>query len=153
MVVQVALNHSGVGSTPTPGTKYPYKGFMRRRTEEYNIRHREYCKSHYARNRGYYKDKAIKYKDKARAFVAEYLKFHPCERCGESDVRVLDFDHLRDKVENVSTMAYTGCSSRALLEEIAKCQVLCANCHRITTWERRQPSSITGNALDSDSSD
>jgi hypothetical protein len=40
------------------------------------------------------KELARKY---ARDYVIEYLKTHPCESCGESDVRVLEFHHIGDK--------------------------------------------------------
>lgn len=60
----------------------------------------------------------------------EYLLAHPCVDCGNTDTRVLDFDHLRDKKEKVSKMlsSYTWAK---VYEEIEKCEVRCANCHRI----------------------
>ena len=69
-----------------------------------------------------------------RAYIYNYLLTHPCVLCGEVDPVVLDFDHLRDKVREVTVMAIL--SGRAnLIVEIAKCRVLCANCHRRHTAE------------------
>ena len=65
-----------------------------------------------------------------------YLCTHPCVDCGEADPIVLEFDHLRDKVANVTKLASTKRPWSAILEEIAKCDVVCANCHRRRTAAR-----------------
>ena len=66
--------------------------------------------------------------------VLDYLKTHPCVDCGEDDPIVLEFDHLRDKVANISAMR--GHPWWKMLLEIAKCEVVCANCHRRRTAAR-----------------
>lgn len=63
----------------------------------------------------------------------KYLKTHPCVDCGEADIRVLEFDHLRDKVSNVSKMILRGNIWKTVLKEIEKCEVVCCNCHRRRT--------------------
>lgn len=68
-------------------------------------------------------------------FVFNYLDSHPCVDCGESDVMVLEFDHRKDsgKLKHIGDLM-RGAISRKLLEnEIAKCDVRCANCHRKKT--------------------
>ena len=59
-------------------------------------------------------------------------------RCGETDVIVLEFDHLPefDKIADISTLVSKGVSNSRIQEEINKCQVLCANDHRRVTAER-----------------
>lgn len=47
----------------------------------------------------------------------------------------MDFDHLRDKKFNLSKAHLTG-SLKKITEEIAKCEVVCSNCHRVRTFER-----------------
>lgn len=65
-----------------------------------------------------------------RQFMYDYLSEHPCELCGESDPVVLEFDHIDQttKTKAVSIMTYN--SLEKIKEEILKCRVLCANCHK-----------------------
>jgi hypothetical protein len=61
--------------------------------------------------------------------IWDHLFTHACVDCGEKDLAVLHFDHLRDKVEAISTMWRRQGSWSAVELEIAKCEVRCANCH------------------------
>ena len=65
--------------------------------------------------------------------LIEYLSSHPCADCGETDIIVLEFDHLRDKEADVSVLAREGYSLEKVKREIDKCEVVCANCHRRRT--------------------
>jgi len=72
----------------------------------------------------------------AQTAIIAYLSAHPCVDCGFSDIRALEFDHRRDKRFGVAVATAGGYSLRAILEEIAKCEVRCRNCHQIITHER-----------------
>lgn len=63
-------------------------------------------------------------------FVLDWLRWHPCVDCGESDPVVLQFDHVRGtKTANVNKLVYSRGSIQTLTLEIEKCEVRCANCH------------------------
>lgn len=72
--------------------------------------------------------------DKAEK-VFDYLREHPCVDCGESDPVVLEFDHRNAETKRfaVAQMIERRYSWHAILGEIAKCDVRCANCHRRKT--------------------
>lgn len=78
-----------------------------------------------------------RYVERNIQLVREYLAQHPCVDCGETDPIVLDFDHLRDKKHEISTMVYNAYPWEKILAEIAKCQVRCSNDHRRATYRRR----------------
>lgn len=73
----------------------------------------------------------------ARELVDAYLVLHPCIDCGMPDIDVLDFDHVRGQKKYViSTLVGQGARLETIKEEIAKCDVRCANCHRRVTRRR-----------------
>jgi hypothetical protein len=82
-------------------------------------------KTRWARNRN------VRHRDLVRA-----LKSRPCDDCGiQYPHYVMDFDHVRgDKSFNISDLY--GKSEKAILAEVAKCDLVCANCHRIRTHVR-----------------
>ena len=80
------------------------------------------------------REKAIR---QAKELVNNYLETHSCVDCGEHDKIVLDFDHVRGrKICDVSRMVSSGYRLWRITEEIAKCEVRCANCHRKITQQR-----------------
>lgn len=64
-----------------------------------------------------------------------------CKRCGNNDVRVLQWHH-RDPSQKkfiISSSVYSRNKSWLLImQEVDKCDCLCANCHFITHHEMRQ---------------
>ena len=90
------------------------------------------------------KVKHIKYvtniKNKISKFILEFKKNGKCLDCGfigRDFPEVLDFDHLRDKKFNISEYKYFTSGINKVKEEINKCELVCANCHRIRTVKRK----------------
>lgn len=73
-----------------------------------------------------------------RTLQTDYLLEHPCVDCGERDLRCLDFDHREGcgKVADIGKLMSSAYAWSRILEEIEKCDVRCANCHRRRTAER-----------------
>lgn len=95
-----------------------------------------------ARLRHYYKNKQ-QYLDRnkvARAQMREYIdsfKRTPCTDCGiEYPTYVMQFDHIgTDKEYTIARLVTCGNYSK-VDAEVAKCEVVCANCHAIRTYRR-----------------
>ena len=75
------------------------------------------------------KDRRIKYKKVCHAYIKEYLLTHPCADCGETDIIVLEFDHIdrNNKKGNIGNLLRREPS--LVIAEIEKCVVRCSNCH------------------------
>lgn len=68
-----------------------------------------------------------------RCILLEVLLSNPCLHCGEDDILVLEFDHMRDKHSHVGRLALNVCSVGRLMVEVFKCRILCSNCHTRAT--------------------
>lgn len=73
-----------------------------------------------------------------RSRLTAYLLEHPCVDCGEDDLRVLDLDHEDPslKLTGVARLLGMHVPWERIEQEIAKCSVRCANCHRRRTAEQ-----------------
>lgn len=69
-----------------------------------------------------------------KKILFEYLLSHPCMDCGETDPIVLEFDHISIKSFNISAGLMKPLN--IFQEEIEKCEVVCANCHKKRTAKR-----------------
>lgn len=85
----------------------------------------------------YQKTKRIRTK-KCANWLESYKKTLSCLKCGNSDFRVLEFHHIDEKQFNIGDATNKGFSKKKIISEIEKCEVLCANCHRIETYNSRK---------------
>jgi len=104
-------------------------------------RAKEAKRRYYERNRSKYLAYARKSQEKYRDLVRHY-KSVPCADCAQSyPYYVMDFDHREGETKLYGVAQLHRFKSLAILEaEIAKCDVVCSNCHRIRTQARRAKS-------------
>lgn len=86
----------------------------------------------YARNKKRVQSDIYFRRKNIREWFREYKAGLKCSRCDEDDPACLDFHHTEPntKKEIICQMVVTGYGIETILTEIAKCVVLCANCHR-----------------------
>ena len=96
-------------------------------------------RSQYEGNKGYYLKRNMRARA-ARADLIQRLKSRPCADCGrEYPPYVMDFDHRPGTVKKFGLAAQATRYHRTeadILAEAAKCDVVCANCHRVRTFTR-----------------
>lgn len=97
-----------------------------------------YSKKHYENNKAIYIERSRLQKLALKTWLDE-VKNKPCTDCGILyPPYVMDFDHTQQgtKLGNVADLVSKG-SLTKLKEEISKCELVCANCHRIRTHNRK----------------
>ena len=95
-----------------------------------------YRDKHYLEHKEYYKDKAAKYKAKKNEEFNSLRATLKCAICGEDRHWCLDFHHINPEEKEASVVKLKE-SPRKLKEELKKCIVLCANCHRDLHYKER----------------
>ena len=103
--------------------------------------HKKHMKIYYEKNKSKHlpiiKARKKKFKQELRQFMID-LKSKPCLDCKQSfHWSAMDFDHLKDKSCEIATMVKNLRPKQVILDEIAKCELVCSNCHRIRTFNRR----------------
>lgn len=102
--------------------------------------HAKYRKNHYDSNKPYYMAKAKKFSLVARKIQKEMKKSAQCADCAvryPNEPWLMEFDHLPgfEKMGEVSRFANNG-KTKAMREEIAKCEIVCLICHKRRTASR-----------------
>lgn len=108
--------------------------------EKNNERLKEYRRKWYRSNKSHAKKKVTERKHGLRAWLDELKASLKCSQCGETHPATLDFHHTdpQQKDGGLAGAISSGWSRERILKEIAKCAVLCANCHRKLHWEEGQ---------------
>ena len=109
----------------------------------HTISRRKMWRAHYHKYGSNYRARAVersrKIKDKLRQHMKLYLADKACVRCGIADIRLLEFDHIDPSTKSFSIARglTSTLSWDKILAEISKCQILCANCHKLKTAEEQ----------------
>ena len=83
----------------------------------------------------YLKEHKLRKINAAKEHILNFLSTNPCVDCGQDNFLCLDFDHIepKHKKSSICDLVKRGISLQRIIEEIKKCEVRCANCHRIKT--------------------
>lgn len=96
-----------------------------------------YRKAHYKAKPDYYIAKTKEARKRRLTEREEFKKDLKCQVCGESRWWVLEFHHRDPKEKEYSIGRKSTRSMRKMQEEIKKCDVLCANCHKDHHYQER----------------
>ena len=123
------------GSAQYRKTNREYQARWRRERPD---EHRAYIRAWQKKNKKRIRQLDLLRRQQAKDTIIA-AKDKPCGDCRRRyPAHVMDFDHVRGKkIANVSSGRFHS-SMRGLLKEIAKCDVVCANCHRERTYQRRR---------------
>jgi hypothetical protein len=109
--------------------------FYKRHKEELDRKAREYART--PKGKKYASVRNKKQREKKKRWMRDFKKDLKCARCGQSfseHPNVLDFHHIDGETHNryecPSQLFFRG-SEGKFMKEIEKCEVVCANCHRI----------------------
>lgn len=83
------------------------------------------------------KDRLEKLRERNRDYV-DQIKARPCTDCKmRFPLPAMDFDHVRGyKANTIASLVRRGVPLSRLKKELSKCELVCANCHRVRTAER-----------------
>ena len=91
---------------------------------------REAVNKHFRENTERYCQRQRDRRLECRRLYLQYLSLHHCVDCGEDDPVVLVPDHVRGrKTHGISKLLHNNPCWTAVLKELKKCDIRCANCH------------------------
>lgn len=109
--------------------------------EDQHSRLKEYQREWYQKNKHRQRERAntrvASYRKRNQDWMLNHLIHNPCMDCGETNTIVLQCDHHSDDKEyNPGDVITRGGPLQRLIDEVAKCDIVCANCHVIRTQTR-----------------
>jgi hypothetical protein len=127
-------------STHTPGKRCTKCGVVKPITEFTQHHRKSTRRKSYWRStcRQCNSEHLREYTRERREFLEKFKLDHGCLDCGYAEHScALDFDHRPGEVKlfEPSELKSSG-SWQQMLDEIAKCDVVCSNCHRVRTFSR-----------------
>ena len=124
----------GMCKKDLPTENFAFKNKTNNKLQKhYKKYQKKYKKTHYKSNKQKYIGKSIEWRKARRLKFFNWLNEQSCVDCGISDVRVLEFDHLDPSVKEYNISQIIEGPEDKLQKELNKCDIVCANCHRIRT--------------------
>jgi hypothetical protein len=107
--------------------------------------HKQRSREHYLKNKETIIAKSKETRAISKAKWSAFKRTLKCTQCGFNHPAALDFHHTNpaEKENLVSKLVSNGCFVAAM-EEVQKCIVLCANCHRVHHAEEKNPAFWAG---------
>ena len=100
---------------------------------------RAYMRSWYQKNKTKHIALVRGREKRIKEWLREYKESLGCEVCGETHPACLEFHHINPQEKGFSVGRLNDyLSVRIIQKEIAKCRLLCANCHRKEHWNERR---------------
>jgi hypothetical protein len=103
------------------------------------VKQKAYTKRDYENNKEKYQKSSKECNNQRVIWFNELKSQMVCKECGENRPQCLDFHHRDPKVKEfnlASKLKHLG--KKRILAEIAKCDVLCKNCHADFHYQERQ---------------
>ena len=88
----------------------------------------------YARNKATERARRQERRAVTRQYVENYKVKYGCSRCDEKHPACLDFHHRDPATKSFNISIHGRKTLRVVKQEILKCDLLCANCHRKLHW-------------------
>lgn len=99
---------------------------------------KEYQKQYYLENKSNQMLRNKRFRNLLQDKIKKIKESSPCKDCGNFYQSCqMDFDHLENKKFNISEN-YFRVSWKKLSQEMDKCELVCANCHRLRTRNRKE---------------
>jgi len=97
----------------------------------------KYNKEWYKKNGEKHRKNVRQWKKNVTNWLREYKSKLKCSQCGFSHPAAIDFHHTNGEKEfDISDGPRAG-GIETLKKEIAKCEILCKNCHSILHWNQK----------------
>jgi hypothetical protein len=110
--------------------------------EEYMAQKRARDRTWRQRHRDRLVEKRHIRREEIKTWYRQYRAAIRCIRCGENDPACLQFHHRNrgEKKINIATYVFQASNLEKFIQELNKCDVLCANCHLVEHWQERDDS-------------
>lgn len=104
--------------------------------EAYKAKQRAHYYATHDEQRAAARDRVARKRQRNQQWLVNYLAGRSCEHCGLSDIRLLTFNHLQPDLKhaNIADLVSRGAKLEHIIDEVAKCEVICHNCHMLVTF-------------------